>query len=753
MPLYLPGLSPTLSFASSSVKPALLSLFETFILPLDPGTLRPALKAIVLSLLPGLEEETGEEFERTFGILNGFKDVSGLQTGETTNIVDVSRDQYFWQCLFLASITNSNRRQGALSFLVRKLPKLGPPSDLNQFYFQLNKKGVAVPKADHLSPAMEAVTSPEPGLLVRCFATGLRDEQLLIQRGFLDLLVTHLPLHSPVLLVKVTPMDLEKLIAAAASVVARREMSLNRRLWTWFLGPETLVQRRDSAHDLCDLEENNNLEAPSSFTQSEYFERYGLDSLVSSIERMLANESLVPASKARPFRICLSLMDRWEIGGLVVPKIFLTAMESVWQYQKAALSKESFIEVLRSANVFFDGVESGLIWGELTKLLMNALQGDETGLQHAQDRLDLVLFIITKFNIRDEEMILLHIPLTALFIQICIRNNQLRSSIWSNVKHVHVFRRALTIFSQLVDLIPERAFAVASSQGSPNNWKAKEKGSDPQNRHLMEAIMKFYTSHHGSLEGSAQPISAREIGELLIDSASQMIEHDLNPTGLMGNLEIQLSILEKLIRKIPNSEKQNWESFLSVLVDYSKSLSTKAEEHFIFQAISVITSALEIVQLAMPVASWKSDYRVRQIIPNLIKSLWFQLSPSRPHFNVEAARCILRIQRISPESQLIEGSITAMMVAGRSGNRVRDTGVEEARRFITLWAHSVTTLTGSMSSPRIGSKTNQNGDQAFRERFILARPLLLLLDSLFNPKTELFFFVSNWLGSLPSLQM
>lgn len=753
MPLYIPGLSPTLSFASSSVRPALLSLFETFILPLDPGTLRPALKAIVLSLLPGLEEETGEDFERTFIILNGFKDVSGLKDGETTNIVDISRDQYFWQCLFLASITSSNRRQGALSFLVRKLPKLGPPSNLNPFYFQRNQNGVPVSKDEHLTPAMEAVTSPEPGLLIRCFATGLRDEQLLIQRGFLDLLVTHLPLHSPVLLVKVTPMDLEKLIAAAASVVARREMSLNRRLWAWFLGPESSVQNRDSSHDISDSEENNTLEAPSSLTQSEYFERYGLDSLVSSIQRMLADESLMPASKARPFRICLSLMDRWEIGGLVVPKIFLTAMESVWQYQKANLSKESFIEVLRSANVFFDGVESGLIWGELSKLLLNALQEDDPGLQYTQDRLDLVLFIITKFNIQDEEMTLLHIPLTALLIQICIRNKQLQSSIWSNVEHADIFRSAFTIFSHLIDLIPERAFAIASSHGSPNSWEAKEKGSDPQNRQLIAAIMKFYTHHHGSLKGSAQPISAREIGELLIDSASQMIEHDLNPMGAMSNLELQLSILEKLIRKIPNSEKQNWESFLSVLVDCSKSLSTKAEKDIIFQAISVITSALEIVHLDMPVASWKSDYRVRQIIPYLINSLWLQLSPSRPQFNVEAARCILRIQRMSPESQLIEGSITAMMVGGRSGNRVRGTDVEAARRFITLWAHSVTTLTGPMSSPRIGSKLNQTVDQAYKERFILARPLLLLLDSLFNPKTELFFFVSNWLGSLQSLQM
>ncbi len=746
LPLYLPGLSPTLSFASSSVKPALLSLFETFILPLDPQTLRPALKSIVLSLLPGLEEETGEEFERTYGILNGFKDASGREYGKTIHIVDVSRDQYFWQCLFLASITSSSRRQGALSYLIRRLPKLSPPPDLNPLSIHRDRKRGNALGAEHLSPAMEAVTSPEPGLLIRCFATGLRDEQLLIQRGFLDLLVTHLPLDSPVLHVKVTSMDLERLIAAAASVVARREMSLNRRLWTWFLGPEPTSQRRNSARNSSDSEDNNDSDIHSKITQSEYFERYGLASLVSSIQRMLTSDSVTPASKARPFRICLSLMDRWEIGGLVVPKIFMTALESVWKYQRVANSKESFLEVLRSASVFFDGVESGLIWGELTKTLLIALQGDESGLQPAQSRLDLVLFIITKFNVREEEMLLLHIPITAVLLIVCIRNNQLQPPIWSNVKYAEIYRRALTICSHLIDLMPERALSIESSKESPSTWKARGNDSDHQNRQLLDIIAQFYQQHHGSLEASNRPISAKDVGAFLLDGAIQMIEQDLNPIGRMANVEIQLSILEKLIRKVPNSDKQNYEKLLSILVETSKKFSTETEEPSLFQAVSVITSAVEIIQLAMPLTAWKSDYRVRQIIPNLITILWFHLSPSRPQYNVEAARCILRIQRISPESHLIEGSITAMMVGG-------GTDVEAARRFITLWAHSVSTLTGSLSSPSIGSKINQSGDQGFKEKVILARPLLLLLDSLSDPKSELFFFVSNWLGSLPSLQM
>lgn len=754
MPLYLPGLSPTLSFASLSVKPALLSLFETFILALDPAALRPALKSIVLSLLPGLEEETSEEFERTYGILDRFKDVSGRESGQNANIIDVSRDQYFWQCMFLASITSPSRRQGVLSYLVRNLPNLGPPPPLDSTPVSRNQNEINTIGRERLSPAVEAVASPEPGLLIRCFATGLRDQHLLIQRGFLDLLVTHLPLHSTFLQVKVTSEDLERLIAAAASVVARREMSLNRRLWTWFLGPEPIVHRRNSAPHSSDSEDTDYPETRPERTQSMYFKRYGLDALVSSIQRMLVSDSLTSAAKARPFRICLSLMDRWEIGGLVVPRIFLTALESVWHYQKVSHSKESFVEVLRSANVFFDGIESGLIWGELIKVIFLALQVDESGLEHAQDRLDLVLFIVTKFNVKEEEMLLLHIPIAALLLLICIRNNQCKSSVWSNLRYGDLHRRALTICSHLIDLIPGRALSIESSSQASDTWTAKDADLDPQNRQLLEAITKFYENRHGSVETSPRPISARELGTLLQASAIHMVIKDLDPMGRVTNVEMELAVLEKVVRKAPKSENSNWEKYLSILVESSKELFADDKDPSLYQSISAIASALETVQLAIPASAWKSDFRVRQIIPNLITNLWFHLSPSRPQYNVEAARCILRIQRISPESQLIEGSITALMVGGSDAdNRVRGVDVEAARRFITLWVHSVSTLNGSLGTSHISSKSNHNGDQASKETVILARPLLLLLDSLSDPKSEVFFFTSNWLGSLANVQM
>ena len=153
---------PVLSYASIIVKPYFLNLLETFYLPLG-RRLRPALKAIILALLPGIDEEGGEYFDETLNLLESVREA-------------VAEETYFWQCFLLATITSHARRQGALAFLTRKLPKL-----------------------DSKEALTSSLVTPEPGLLLRCFSAGLHDENLLVQRGFLDLLVQNLPLSSPIL--------------------------------------------------------------------------------------------------------------------------------------------------------------------------------------------------------------------------------------------------------------------------------------------------------------------------------------------------------------------------------------------------------------------------------------------------------------------------------------------------------------------------------------------------------------------------
>lgn len=59
---YSSGLFPLLANAAMSVKPALLSLYEMYYLPLGK-TLKPGLQGLLTGILPGLEEGS-EYYER-----------------------------------------------------------------------------------------------------------------------------------------------------------------------------------------------------------------------------------------------------------------------------------------------------------------------------------------------------------------------------------------------------------------------------------------------------------------------------------------------------------------------------------------------------------------------------------------------------------------------------------------------------------------------------------------------------------------
>ena len=96
--------------------------------------------------------------------------------------------------------------------------------------------------------------------MIRAFAAVLEDDNSLVRRSALDLLLTSLRLDS--LAVKDgRAEDRTILMRAACSVVLRRDLALNRRLYTWLLGSE-------------EGSENPTL----------YFRKNGLDLLKSTLE-------------------------------------------------------------------------------------------------------------------------------------------------------------------------------------------------------------------------------------------------------------------------------------------------------------------------------------------------------------------------------------------------------------------------------------------------------------------------------------
>lgn len=72
--------------------------------------------------------------------------------------------------------------------------------------------------------------------MIRAFAAALEDDDLLVRRGALDILQQSLRIDG-VAVKKAQEEDRSILMRAATSVVLRRDLALNRRLFAWLLGP------------------------------------------------------------------------------------------------------------------------------------------------------------------------------------------------------------------------------------------------------------------------------------------------------------------------------------------------------------------------------------------------------------------------------------------------------------------------------------------------------------------------------------
>lgn len=274
MQLWSSGLFPFFQYAATSVRPIVLGIYSKFYIPLQDA-LRPTTKAIILALLPGVEEETGEFFEKVgcpvsyiplVTVLNVCEQVAGLLDQLSGTVSPV----FFLQNIWLVLISAPSLRIAALNYLSRRMPKIGSEDSI----------------------AM--VVGQDVGLMIRGFSAALQDSQILVQRAALDIVAATLPLDG-VGFQKDTRLE-EKLILlrAMTGVVLRRDLSLSRRLYSWLLG---------SAED--------------SSTQVQYFKHNGLPVLrqaliVELVGTIRSSEDV--AAKQRPYKVILSLLDKWEVS-------------------------------------------------------------------------------------------------------------------------------------------------------------------------------------------------------------------------------------------------------------------------------------------------------------------------------------------------------------------------------------------------------------------------------------------------------
>lgn len=690
------------------------------------------MKSIILALLPGLEDETSEDFDRTLRMVESFKHTIRPIGADELDDRHSSGDAFFWQCFFLASITSHSRRSGALAYLVRCLPPLGSSKPdksaaSNQSEQDLKSKIAAV------------VTSPEPGLLLRCFASGLSDEQLLIQRGFLDLLVSHLPLDSHVIQKRVKHGDLELLLKAAVGVVTRRDMSLNRRLWAWLLGPEPASSESEQGAE--PLSPSDHRHQAYLAAKTNYFEQYGIQPLTRALLQMIeGNHQSSASERARPYRICLSLMDRWEIGGLIVPEVFLPIVESVRQVQSRASTKAEFTEVLRSASVFFDGIESGLIYGEIVSLLAQAIGPGAASAKERHEKLTLVSFILANFNVREEEMITIHAPLSTLAALSMLEDAAERPGAHGNSDASSLLNDALNIAISLLDLVPERGF--------PENLPTAKQGSGSHspipNIEVLKKIRTFYVKEQGNIDACPPPFNPLEVGELLLQKAVRFICIDQDSTKFPADLGIRIRLLVLALHRTPTTYKLDEQQLLKHL--HEKLQQPPPLPYSDFSAVLNLASQLYSAERI-------ETNQLSALVVPLVRHAWAYLSTPEPKYHVEAVRGLWQLQStLSLSNRDIEAALSSLIIS-HDPNSVETPGFVDAGRTLSvLWSH---TLQDNLyGSERRGSRTPMLDSRVPRLSgmdnydVMLTQPTLLILDALQDDRTELYMTVKSWLNNM-----
>ncbi|GMS99570.1 hypothetical protein PENTCL1PPCAC_21745, partial [Pristionchus entomophagus] len=286
--LFAVGLFPLMDHCGIKVKGELLSIFEQYLLPLGEN-LRPSLPGFLAGVLLGLEEGT-EFYDRSFNLLDRVCEAVGASS--------------FYACLWHTVLGSPSVRLPALIYVNAKFDKTRSIDE---------QSWIIGDNVHHMVSAL-------------C-AAGEDTGSPLVQRNLLDLLCAAFPLDSTT----VTRADFVELLRRTLFVVLRRDMSLNRRLYTWILNPSgvgTMVNSVPVGDDLLD---------------TSFFTHTVLPMIVDALKGFLEGDTVeIPVSMSSTFfsptsaskdadtqqfvevrtvRMLTYLQDRPEVGRAVVMRV------------------------------------------------------------------------------------------------------------------------------------------------------------------------------------------------------------------------------------------------------------------------------------------------------------------------------------------------------------------------------------------------------------------------------------------------
>ncbi|KAM4771624.1 protein DOP1A [Rhinophrynus dorsalis] len=336
--LYSSGLFPLLTNAAMSVKPALLSLYETYYLPLGK-TLKPGLQGLLTGILPGLEEGS-EYYDRTNTLLE--------------KVASVVEQSAFYSALWGSLLTSPAVRLPGITYVLSHLNRKLSMED--QLY----------------------IIGSDIELMVEAVSTSVQDSSVLVQRSTLDLILFCFPFHMS----QATRPDMIRILSAALRVVLRRDMSLNRRLYAWLLG----------------FDNNGAVVGPRSTRQSNpeehasyYFNTFSKDLLVQAMVGILQGKEPsmegAPVQDLKPFRIIISLLDKPELGPAILEDVLIEVFKTLYKQCRAELDlqmqspfnkdpvqlssklreNKRTAELIKTANLLFNSFEPYYMWDYIAR--------------------------------------------------------------------------------------------------------------------------------------------------------------------------------------------------------------------------------------------------------------------------------------------------------------------------------------------------------------------------------------------------
>jgi len=187
---------------------------------------------------------------------------------------------------------------------------------------------------------------------------------------------------------QMTKPDMTKVVKSAVNVLLRRDMSLNRRLYAWLLGTSTKMHLTQG-QSLEPKIKGEHCEESESMPELLYFEKYSQRMLVYALRSKLTEKpdlsvSMKPAV-LKPFRILISLLDKPEIGPVILESVLLAIFRCLhreFEHSKTIVTSTTdkqkkveagtYDELLKTANLLFGTFEPYFIWDYIGRMFEQA---------------------------------------------------------------------------------------------------------------------------------------------------------------------------------------------------------------------------------------------------------------------------------------------------------------------------------------------------------------------------------------------